>query len=61
MLFYKKMRACTPCNLDEDESLLHCLLCDLKKMATFLVLEVRFFQTVRYIEGPFFLRLRVWF
>ena len=47
MLFYKKMRACTPCNLDEDKSLLHCFLCDLKKMATFLVLEVRFFQTVR--------------
>ena len=45
--------------LYKNESLQHCLLYDLRQMATFSVFEVWFFCRVRFLEGSFFLRSRV--
>ena len=38
--------------LYKNESLHHCLSYDSRQMAMFLVLEVRFFQRVRFFSGP---------
>ena len=43
--------------LYENESLRHCLSYYFRRMTTFLVLEVRFFQGVRFLRGPFFVFL----
>ena len=44
---------------------IHCLSYGLRRMATFVGLEVWFFQGVRFLGDPFFLRsrvrVRVWF
>ena len=45
--------------LYENELLKNCLSYDLGKMATLLVLEVRFFQQVRFLGGLFFISSRV--
>ena len=43
-----------PCFLYENESFHHSLSYDLWQMATFWVLEVQFFQQLRFLGGPFF-------
>ena len=59
-LLARKQGLAHPYFLYENESLRHCLSYDLRRMATFVVLEVWFFQVVRFLGGPFFLRSRVW-
>ena len=45
----------------ENESLRHCLSYNWRQMATFLGCKVRFFERIRFLGGPFFLRPRVRF
>ena len=61
-LFARKRGLAHPCFLCENESLRHCLSYYLRRMAMFLVVEVRFSQGFRFLEGQFFLRtrFRVW-
>ena len=51
-LFARKRGLAHPYFLYENESLRHCLSYYLRRMATFLVLEVRFFQGVHSSSGP---------
>ena len=51
-LFSRKLDLAHPNFLYENESLRHCLSYYLRRMATFLVLEVRIFGGVRFFSGP---------
>ena len=58
-LFARKRGLAHPNFLYENELLRHFLSYYLRRMATFLVLEIRFFRGVRFLGGPFFLRSRI--
>ena len=58
-LFAQKRGVVLPCFLYELESFQQCLSYDLRQIATFSVFEVRFFERVRFLRNPFFLRYRV--
>ena len=54
MLFSRKRGLAYLYFLHENDSLQHRLLHDLRQMTTFIVLEVRYFQRVRFLGSPFF-------
>ena len=60
-LFARERGLAHPNFLYENESLRHYLSYYLRRMATFLVLEVRFFGEVRFLGGSFFVRSRIRF
>ena len=51
-LFARKRGLAHPYFSYENESLRHCFSYDLRRMATFVVLEFWFFQGVRFFSGP---------
>ena len=59
-LFAQKPSLAHPYFLHENESLQHFFPYDLRKMAAFLVFEVRFFQRVRFLGAQFFLGPAFW-
>ena len=59
MLFSRKRGIAHSYFLHENESLQHSFSYELRQMAMFLVLEIRFFQRICFLDGQFFLRSRV--